>query len=124
MAAVPMRKQSKRPVRNEMAGFRTRELKANIAILTGLLAGGLPGTSNLSPQVTSLMGKRLETFRRELAVRDQRDELIFQQTGEYPRNRRTGNRAQNRAQNRRPDAAHIVARLSTLQDRGVQVVTR
>lgn len=56
-------------------GMRTRTLRTNIAILRALLAGGVPGTPRLSGPVRQAMAERLVLFRRELALRNERDRL-------------------------------------------------
>jgi hypothetical protein len=115
MAAVPMQKSNPR-VPREVSALRTRELKTNIAVLNGVLAGGLPGTSGIrSKRVAAVMAERLELLRRELAFRDKRDERNAQSERASPKSR---------ARHPRPDAQRIHAKLSVMQNQGVQVLMR
>jgi hypothetical protein len=94
-------------------GMRTRTLKTNIALLRALLAGGLPGTPRLSRPVTQAMTERLEMFRRELALRDERDQSKLHEG-------RNQAHARKRSQPMSPQA--LQKRLSVLESRGVRVV--
>jgi hypothetical protein len=99
--------------RRAFDGMRTRALKTNIALLRALLAGGLPGTPRLSRPVMQAMTERLELFRRELALRDERDQHKLHE-GRNPA------RARKRPQSMSPQA--LQKRLSVLESRGVHVV--
>jgi hypothetical protein len=95
--------------------MRTRTLKTNIAILRGVLAGGLPGTGPIrSERVAAAMAQRLELFCRELAFRDQHRERTLEG--------RTVPKAPRRSQPMSAQAMH--EKLSVLESRGVRVIVQ